>query len=71
MLPFFLWLNLMGWFRSESVHELVGLDVTYGLDGAEGPDGKLIDDDVQEEYLDAYERYRQNMANTRANGGKA
>ena len=27
MLPFFLWLNFMGWFRCESVQELVGLDM--------------------------------------------
>lgn len=70
MLPFFLWLNFMGWFRSESVHELVGLDLTYGLDTAGGAEGKLLDDDVQEEYLDAYERYRQNMANSRANAAE-
>lgn len=69
MLPFFLWLNFMGWLRSESVQELVGLDVTYGLDAARVKEGKQVldDDDVQEEYLDAYERYRQNMANARSN----
>lgn len=29
MLPFFLWLNYMGWFRSDSLEELVGLDLSY------------------------------------------
>jgi ammonia channel protein AmtB len=29
MLPFFLWLNYMGWFRSDSLEELVGLDMSY------------------------------------------
>ena len=63
MLPFFLWLNFMGWFRSESVQELVGLDISYGGIGAAG--GLLQpeegDEGVKEEYLDAYEKYRQNM----------
>lgn len=29
MLPFFMWLNYMGWFRSDSLEELVGLDISY------------------------------------------
>lgn len=29
MAPFFLWLNYMGWFRSDSLEELVGLDLSY------------------------------------------
>lgn len=29
MTPFFLWLNYMGWFRSDSLEELVGLDISY------------------------------------------
>ncbi|KAL7560086.1 hypothetical protein ACA910_016144 [Epithemia clementina (nom. ined.)] len=29
MLPFFLWLNYMGWFRADSLDELVGLDLSY------------------------------------------
>jgi len=29
MLPFFMWLNYMGWFRSDSLEELVGLDLSY------------------------------------------
>lgn len=63
MLPFFLWLNFMGWLRSESVQELVGLDISYGGIGANV--GLLTpeagDEGVKEEYLDAYEKYRQNM----------
>ena len=58
----------MGWFRSESVQELVGLDISYGgvgaaqnfLNGEEGDEG------VKEEYLDAYEKYRQNMREKRS-----
>jgi ammonia channel protein AmtB len=67
MLPFFLWLNFMGWFRSESVQELVGLDITYG--GVVAAQGFLLGDDgddgVNEEYLDAYEKYRQSMRGKR------
>ena len=59
----------MGWFRSESVQELVGLDISYGGVGAAqgfmNPDE--ADDGVKEEYLDAYEKYRQNMREKRAN----
>ena len=29
MLPFFTWLNYMGWFRADSLEELVGLDLSY------------------------------------------
>jgi hypothetical protein len=29
MFPFFMWLNYMGWFRSDSLEELVGLDISY------------------------------------------
>jgi ammonia channel protein AmtB len=29
MLPFYLWLNYMGWFRADSLEELVGLDLAY------------------------------------------
>lgn len=29
MLPFFMWLNYMGWFRADSLEELVGLDMSY------------------------------------------
>jgi ammonium transporter, Amt family len=62
MLPFFLWLNFMGWFRCESVQELVGLDIAYNGTNVVAemkPTGN--DGDVKEEYLDAYERYRQAM----------
>jgi hypothetical protein len=66
MLPFFLWLNFMGWFRCESVQELVGLDITYNAGSGGIGEVKAVDDeDVKEEYLDAYQRYRQNMRNTK------
>ena len=57
----------MGWFRCESVQELVGLDITYNF-GAEEGGGKPYGDEVKEEYLDAYERYRENMRSMKAKG---
>jgi ammonia channel protein AmtB len=71
MLPFFLWLNFMGWFRSGSVQELVGLDIAYNLDGGEGVmamAGGLdpgYEEDVRPEYMDAYQRYRDAMREKR------
>jgi ammonium transporter, Amt family len=29
MFPFFIWLNYKGWFRADSLEELVGLDISY------------------------------------------
>lgn len=69
MLPFFLWLNFMGWFRSGSVQELVGLDIAYNLDGGEavfaggGYTGQ--EEEVRPEYMDAYQRYREAMREKR------
>ena len=60
VIPFFLWLNYMGWFRCESVQELVGLDITYdGEMAAATKQAEMAEDDIKEEYLNAYARYRQ------------
>ena len=72
MLPFFLWLNFMGWFRSESVQELVGLDIAYhGGGAAAGGDNMMTapEDEVRDEYLDAYQKYRQSMMTKRNKRG--
>lgn len=62
---------LLGWFRTHSVQELVGLDITYNQGTADqGGSKQLGDEDVKEEYLDAYERYRQNMRNARVKTNK-
>lgn len=60
----------MGWFRSGSIQELVGLDITYDLaDDGQASDGKrsagAADDAAEAKYMDAYERYRQNMRENR------
>jgi len=61
MLPIFIALNALGWLRSESVQELVGLDIAYG--GIDDNMGLLQaeggDEGIKEEYLEAYEEYRQ------------
>ncbi|CAB9523365.1 Ammonium transporter 1 member [Seminavis robusta] len=60
MFPFFLWLNYMGWFRCESVQELVGLDITYDGERANAvKQAEGSEEGVREEYLNAYARYRQ------------
>lgn len=48
MTPFFLWLNYMGWLRSDSLEELVGLDMSYHASTLViSPD----DDDIDEKAL--------------------
>jgi hypothetical protein len=49
MLPFFIWLNYKGWFRADSLEELVGLDMSYhGGIHAKDNGG------VKNEYVEAY-----------------
>jgi len=46
--PFLFWLKYIGWFRSDALEELVGLDVSYhGKDGTH-------DDTIGPEYLEQY-----------------
>ena len=52
MMPFFIWLNYKGWFRADSLEELVGLDISYhgGMDLKEGG--------VKKEFVEAYKRHK-------------
>merc|ERR1711865_1320875 len=59
-LPFFIWLNYKGWLRSDSLEELVGLDISYHGGGTVGPDGFKNDHGVKKEYVDAYRRHKGN-----------
>lgn len=54
MLPFFIWLDWKGWFRSDPLEEIVGLDTSYhgGLALLGG------DDEVNPEYISAYKKQR-------------
>eukprot|EP00542_Grammatophora_oceanica_P010550 CAMPEP_0194037978 /NCGR_PEP_ID=MMETSP0009_2-20130614/10268_1 /TAXON_ID=210454 /ORGANISM="Grammatophora oceanica, Strain CCMP 410" /LENGTH=569 /DNA_ID=CAMNT_0038680331 /DNA_START=159 /DNA_END=1868 /DNA_ORIENTATION=- len=51
MFPFFIWLNYMGWFRADSLEELVGLDISYHGGGGLGGG-----DEVKLEYVEAFNR---------------
>ncbi|KAG7345108.1 ammonium transporter AmtB-like domain containing protein [Nitzschia inconspicua] len=53
MLPFFIWLNYMGWLRADSLEELVGLDLSYHGSSGAGNMGA-----VKKEYVDAYNRHK-------------
>ena len=48
MFPFFLTLNYIGWFRADSLEEIVGLDVSY-----HGWNPNLVD--IPQDALDAYD----------------
>lgn len=53
MMPFFVWLNYKGWLRSDSLEELVGLDISYHGGGSGSTNGE-----VKKEYVDAYRRHK-------------
>merc|ERR1719215_1680314 len=47
--PFFIWLNYKGWLRSNSLEELVGLDISYHGGSKPGEEGEM-----RQEYAEAY-----------------
>jgi hypothetical protein len=64
MFPFFIWLNYKGWFRADSLEELVGLDISYhgGMDSKDGG--------VKKEYVEAYKRHKGALRNRRQSNGQ-
>ena len=62
MMPFFVWLDWKGWFRSDPLEEIVGLDTTYH--------GGLIlmsgDDSVNPEYVSQFKKQRCELRQRRA-----
>ena len=59
MLPFFLFLNWLGLLRCEAAEELVGLDLVYNGDSGQAKsNGSDTDSAVRDEYLEAYEEYK-------------
>jgi hypothetical protein len=56
MLPFFVWLDWKGWFRSDPLEEIVGLDTSYH--GGLALLGGNRHDDVNPEYITAYKKQR-------------
>jgi ammonia channel protein AmtB len=63
MFPFFIWLNYMGWFRADSLEELVGLDISYHGGSALG------NDEVKLEYVEAFNRRKGDKAGGAPGGG--
>jgi Amt family ammonium transporter len=65
MMPFFIWLDWKGWFRSDPLEEIVGLDTSYhgGLILAGG------DDSVNPEYITQFRKQRSEMRNRRTSRG--
>ena len=69
MLPFFVWLDWMGWFRSDPLEEIVGLDTSY-----HGGCVLSGDSDVQPEYISAFNKRKEEkkmskMGNRGSTGG--
>jgi len=60
MLPFFLLLNYMGWFRSDALEEVVGLDISYHGGGSHNMG------EVKSEYLDAFRKRRDEQIRQRS-----
>ena len=60
MMPFFIWLNYKGWFRADSLEELVGLDISYHGRSTDNEEG-----DVKEEYIEAFKKQRGSLRTRR------
>jgi hypothetical protein len=61
MMPFFIWLDWKGWFRSDPLEEIVGLDTSYH--------GGLImlggEESVNPEYISQFNKQRSELKNRR------
>lgn len=55
MFPFFIWLDWKGWFRSDPLEEIVGLDTSYHGGLALVAEG----DEINPEYISAYKQKKQ------------
>lgn len=66
MMPFFIWLDWKGWFRSDPLEEIVGLDTSYhgGLILANGGDEK-----VNPEYISQFKEQRTELRKRRRRSG--
>ena len=61
MLPFFIWLDVKGWFRSDPLDELIGLDTSYHGGVMLAADT----DHVDPEYISAYKKRKEDDARRR------
>lgn len=65
MFPFFIWLDWRGWFRSDPLEEIVGLDTSY-----HGGLALLSNEEVNPEYISAYKKRKQENNNLKRRGGR-
>ncbi|CAB9521576.1 Ammonium transporter 1 member [Seminavis robusta] len=69
MLPFFLGLHRLNWFRTEAVEEIVGLDLCFNdLSHHKGEDIEQ-ENQMRDEYLVAYEEYKLKQVQRKKHGG--
>jgi hypothetical protein len=61
MLPFFVLLDWKGWFRSDPLEEIVGLDTSY-----HGGLMLSLDDQINPEYVSAYKKRREENVRRRS-----
>jgi len=66
MLPFFVWLDWKGWFRSDPLEEIVGLDTSYHGGLVLGGTG-----DVQPEYITALKKKREEQKKSKKGGSNS
>jgi Amt family ammonium transporter len=65
MMPFFIFLDWKGWFRSDPLEEIVGLDTSYH-------GGCILgDSDVQPEYISAYKQRKEERRVSRGSTGSS
>lgn len=58
MLPFFVWLDWKGWFRSDPLEEIVGLDTSYHGGMMLSGGGNIENDAIKPEYISAFRKQR-------------
>eukprot|EP00563_Minutocellus_polymorphus_P013536 CAMPEP_0181070008 /NCGR_PEP_ID=MMETSP1070-20121207/27257_1 /TAXON_ID=265543 /ORGANISM="Minutocellus polymorphus, Strain NH13" /LENGTH=532 /DNA_ID=CAMNT_0023150865 /DNA_START=158 /DNA_END=1756 /DNA_ORIENTATION=+ len=62
MLPFFIVLNYLGWFRADALEEIVGLDISYHGGSYQSADA------VKDEHLAAFNKRKKDMLRRRSSG---
>ena len=63
MLPFFVWLDMKGWFRSDPLDEIIGLDTSYHGGCVLGANTEKIGP----EYIAAMEKRKEANRNSKSN----
>ena len=64
MLPFFIVLNYLGWFRADALEEIVGLDISYHGGSYQSAEA------VKDEHLAAFNKRKKDMLRRRSSGDK-